>query len=629
MKTAGHCLPERGNKIKASFRRRILSRIPPARRDVPISFDKWIFECSSDIFWLALGRDNRIISFHRFFMLEFSWRTRSKTFSNFAEGVFDILIIGAGITGAGLAMDAALRGLRVALVEKRDFASGTSSRSTKLIHGGLRYLEHFDFALVREGLRERAILAKTAPQLAEPFPFVIPIYQNARRNYDRPFKMRLGLWLYDLLAGRYNFARHRRLNRDEALNLAPQLDPQGLKGAFLYYDAVTNDSRLVIEVIKAARAQGAEIANYVRGVHFLKDQAGRVSGARLRDEFTGAEVDCNARIVINATGVWMEDTIKLSGPNGPNGEAAPMEKHVRPAKGIHVTVSADRLKVSAAWLIPSLSGHRFYFIVPWQGRVNIGTTDTDYRGDKDHPRAEAEEVNEILGAINAYFPAARLDPSDVISSWAGLRPLITDARATDTTAVSRKEEIFETGDGLISIGGGKLTTYRFMAEQGVDFAVKRLRERFNIQAKSESTVNASIGGAPSLAESARLAEQLSRTENLPLDTLRHLIRDYGADHRRLIELMREDERLREPIVASLPYVLAEIVYAARFEMAMTLADALTRRTRLAMLAGRDAVSRAPIVAELMARELGWSAEETEWQIAQFLDEFEREFTASP
>jgi glycerol-3-phosphate dehydrogenase len=562
-------------------------------------------------------------------MLEFSWRTRSKTFSNFAEGVFDILIIGAGITGAGLAMDAALRGLRVALVEKRDFASGTSSRSTKLIHGGLRYLEHFDFALVREGLRERAILAKTAPQLAEPFPFVIPIYQNARRNYDRPFKMRLGLWLYDLLAGRYNFARHRRLNRDEALNLAPQLDPQGLKGAFLYYDAVTNDSRLVIEVIKAARAQGAEIANYVRGVHFLKDQAGRVSGARLRDEFTGAEVDCNARIVINATGVWMEDTIKLSGPNGPNGEAAPMEKHVRPAKGIHVTVSADRLKVSAAWLIPSLSGHRFYFIVPWQGRVNIGTTDTDYRGDKDHPRAEAEEVNEILGAINAYFPAARLDPSDVISSWAGLRPLITDARATDTTAVSRKEEIFETGDGLISIGGGKLTTYRFMAEQGVDFAVKRLRERFNIQAKSESTVNASIGGAPSLAESARLAEQLSRTENLPLDTLRHLIRDYGADHRRLIELMREDERLREPIVASLPYVLAEIVYAARFEMAMTLADALTRRTRLAMLAGRDAVSRAPIVAELMARELGWSAEETEWQIAQFLDEFEREFTASP
>src|SRR5262245_49325218 len=273
---------------------------------------------------------------------EFSWRTRRESLSRFAEEVFDILIIGAGITGAGLALDAALRGLRVALVEKRDFAAGTSSRSTKLIHGGLRYLEHFDFALVREGLRERAILGKNAPQLARPFPFIIPIYKNSRRNYDRPLKMRLGLWLYDLLAGRYNFARHRRLSRDEALKLAPQLDPQGLRGAFLYYDAVTNDARLVIEIIKAARAHGAEIANYARGVRFIHDEAGSVSGARLRDELTGAEVECRARIVINATGVWMEDTIRLGAQNGlggPNGQIPdPLEKHIRPAKGIHVTV---------------------------------------------------------------------------------------------------------------------------------------------------------------------------------------------------------------------------------------------------------------------------------------------------
>jgi glycerol-3-phosphate dehydrogenase len=559
-------------------------------------------------------------------MTEFSWRARRAAFAKFKEEIFDVLIIGGGVTGAGLALDAALRGLRVALVEKRDFASGTSSRSTKLIHGGLRYLEQFDFALVREGLRERAILAKIAPLLAEPHPFVIPIYKNSRRNYDRPLKMRLGLWLYDLLAGRYNFARHRRLSRDEALALAPQLDPQGLKGAFVYYDAVTNDSRLVIEIVKAARGRGAEIANYARCVGLIKDGGGMAVGARLRDETTGGEVECRAKIVINATGVWLEDTIKMGEMNGPS--SGSMGKRVRPAKGVHVTVSADRLKVGAAWLIPSLTGRRFYFVVPWQGRVNIGTTDTDYQGDKDHPRAETEEINEILGAINAYFPAARLDPSDVISSWAGLRPLITDPGARDTTAVSRKEEIIETGDGLISIGGGKLTTYRSMAEQGVDLAAKRLRERFDVHANDRSTAGEPVGGALSLEESTRLAEQISQTEKLPVETARHLIRDYGAGYQLLIEIMREDERLRGKLVDGLPHVLAEVVYACRREMALTLADVMTRRTRLAMLAGPESLKAAALAAELMAAELGWDGEETTRQIAQFAAEFELEFTAA-
>lgn len=553
-------------------------------------------------------------------MTEFSWRARRESLSKFAEEVFDILIIGAGITGAGLALDATLRGLRVALVEKRDFASGTSSRSTKLIHGGLRYLEHFDFALVREGLRERAILGKNVPRLARPLPFIIPVYKNSRRNYDRPLKMRLGLWFYDLLAGRYNIARHRRLSRDEALRLAPQLDPQGLKGAFLYYDGVTNDSRLVMEVIKAARDRGAEIANYARICGFIKNGDGKITGAHLRDELTGAEIDCRARIVINATGVWLEDTLKL------NGQAADsMNKRVRPAKGIHLTVSADRLRVGAAWLIPSLVSHRFYFVVPWEGRVNIGTTDTDYNGDKDSPHAEPEEVNEILSAINSYFPEAQLEPADVISSWAGLRPLITDPHAGDTTEVSRKDEIIESENGLISIGGGKLTTYRLMAEEGINLAAKRLSEKFNITTTGASTKDAAIGGDLGREDLTAIAERLSQTENLPLETARHLLQDYGADYRRVVELTREDERLRQPIIEELPHILAEVVYAARCEMALTLADVMMRRTRLAILAGRVAISRGAVVAELMARELGWSAEETERQIAQFTAEFEREF----
>jgi glycerol-3-phosphate dehydrogenase len=554
---------------------------------------------------------------------EFSCRTRRESLSRFAKEVFDILIIGGGITGAGLALDAALRGLRVALVEKRDFAAGTSSRSTKLIHGGLRYLEHFDFALVREGLRERAILAQNAPRLAQPFPFVIPIYENPRRNYDRPLKMRLGLWFYDLLAGQRNFARHRKVNRDEALRLAPQLDCRGLKGAFIYYDGVTNDSRLVVEIIKTARRRGAEIANYTRVAGFIKNGNGKIEGARLRDELSGVEIECRARIVINATGVWMEDTLRLD-----NQAANGLNKRVRPAKGVHLTVPAARLQVDAALLIPSLTSHRFYFVVPWEGRVNIGTTDTDYSGDKDHPHAEPEEINEILAAINSYFPDARLEPSDVISSWAGLRPLITDPRVTDTTAVSRKDEIIESEDGLISIGGGKLTTYRLMAERGIDLAAKRLSERFNITAGAARSEDTSIGAEMSSGELMITPERLSQTENLPLETARHLLRDYGPDCQRLIELTREDEGLRKPLVKELPHILAEVVYAARYEMALTLADVMTRRTRLAILAGTQALNCAAIVAASMALELGWSGEQTDQQIAQFMAEFEREFAVS-
>src|SRR5215510_7147300 len=573
------------------------------------------------IFWARIGAARGADS--KPAMTELSWRTRSESLSKFAEEVFDILIIGGGITGAGLALDAAARGLRVSLVEKRDFAAGTSSRSTKLIHGGLRYLEHFDFTLVREGLRERAILAKTAPGLARPFPFVIPIYKNSRRNYDRPLKMRMGLWLYDLLAGRYNFARHRRLSRDEALSLAPQLDPQGLKGAFLYYDAVTNDSRLVIEVIKTARERGAEIANHTRVAGFIRNESGKIAGAHLRDELTGGGIECRARIVINATGVWMEETINLNGQTTNS-----LNRRMRPAKGVHLTVSADRLRVGAAWLIPSLTSHRFYFVVPWEGRVNIGTTDTDYDGDKDHPRAEPEEVNEILGAINAYFPEGRLDQADVISSWAGLRPLIADPRARGASDVSRKEEIIESENGLISIGRGKLTTYRLMAERGIDLAARRLNERFNIAAGAASAKDEAIGGEISSDELTITPELLSQTENLPLETAQHLLCDYGPDYRRLIELTREDERLRGRLVEGLPQILAEVVYAARYEMALTLADVMARRIRLAMVAGREALNCAATVADAMARELGWSGEQAERQVAQFTAEFEREFAVS-
>lgn len=556
---------------------------------------------------------------HESRMNEFSWRSRSASLGRFKREVFDVLIIGGGITGAGLALDATVRGLKTALVEKRDFAAGTSSRTTKLIHGGLRYLEQFDVALVREALLERSVLTRIAPHLTEAFPFVIPIYSDRRRNYDHPLMMRAGLFLYDLLAGRHNFGRHRRLGKEEALRLAPQLDPAGLKGAFLYYDARTNDARLVIEVIKAANERDAAIANYSKVESFLRDGDGKISGARVQDVFTGEQVDLRASVTINATGIWMEDTIRLNGSNGDG-----LTKKLRPAKGIHLTVSADRLRVDAAWLIPSLTGHRFYFVVPWQDRVNIGTTDTDYEGGKDSPQAQPEEVAEILNAINSYFPSANLDTTDVISAWAGLRPLISDANAKDTTKVSRKEEIIETPDGLISIGGGKLTTYRLMAEKGIDLALNRLGKSDGETKTTEVPIS---GGQMSRLDLEQTARQIAGHFNLPTETTRHLVFSYGSNFDALVRLMLDDEQLRERLTDGLPHVKAEVVYAARHEMAVCLTDVLTRRMRLAMLAGEASLECAPIAARLMAKELGWDEAEIKRQLDVFAAEFGREYSA--
>ncbi len=557
-------------------------------------------------------------------MVEFSGRERVEALKRFEDEVFDVLVIGGGVTGAGIVLDATVRGLRAALLEKRDYGSGTSSRSTKLLHGGLRYLEQFDFALVREALIERSILSQVAPHLAEPFPFVIPIYKTSKRNYDHPLKMRAGLVFYDLLAGRYGFGRHKKLTPEEAIELAPQIDTAGLKGAFLYFDALTNDSRLVIEVIKAAHDRGAAIMNYTRVDGFLTDPDNWVSGAVAYDEPADCFFTIKARIVINATGIWMNETLKMDGEG--RGKSPVI---IRPAKGIHLTVSADRLKVGSAWLIPSLTGHRFYFVVPWEGRVNIGTTDTDYDGDMDSPRAEIDEVREILGAINAYFPSAQLETSDVISSWAGLRPLISDPKAKNTSVVSRKEEIIESLDGMISISGGKLTTYRFMAERTVDLAAKRLKERYDISSTTDRTVDVAVsGGLNNRDELAAMAKSVAASENLSEETARHLLFSYGSNYQTLVELMRSDERLRMPIIDGLPHLAAEIVYVTRHEMAMTIADALTRRTRLALIAGRQSLHCARTVGELMAKELGWDAAEIERQIVRYTEEFNSEYEFS-
>lgn len=553
-------------------------------------------------------------------MNDFSWRTRSAAHQRIAQEELDILIIGGGITGAGIMLDAATRGLRVALIEKRDFASGTSSRSTKLIHGGLRYLEHFDFALVREGLRERAILSRIAPNLVEPFLFLIPIYDEKCRNYDHPFKMRLGLWLYDLLSTGAGFNRHHRMTREQVLEIAPQLDPQGLRGAFAYYDAQTDDARLVIAVLKSASAQGALATNYTCAVGFIHNAEGQIIGAHLRDELTGAEFESRAHLIINATGIWTDEVRTLSHPT------TSIVDRVRPSKGIHLIIAAERLQVKTAWLIPSLIAHRFYFVLPWKGRVLIGTTDTDYMGDKNAPHAEADEVREILHAINSYFPTAQLEPVDVIATFAGLRPLVSDDQSA-TTHISRKDEIIDDGDGLISITGGKLTTYRHMAERAVDFAVRQLTKRFSHSniGPSRTRMTALSGNALNREALELVTTSIAHAEGLQLDTARHLIRAYGSDYEEIIKIACEGESLRGRLIPDLPYIAAEVSYAVRHEMALTLADMLVRRMRLVLLAGQLALDCAPRVAQLMAVDLGWNEAEIGRQIEQFKTEYECEY----
>ena len=526
---------------------------------------------------------------------ELSARTRSTNLERMRREVFDLAVIGGGITGAGVALDAASRGLTVALVEKGDFAGGTSSRSSKLIHGGLRYLEQFDIGLVRESLHERAVLAQMAPHLCTPLEFLVPLYASGERSPLGANRLRLsaGLWLYDLLAGRRNIGRHRWLSREAALNQAPMLDPRDLRGAFVYYDCLTDDARLVIEVIKAAAAHGALVANYVTARGLRKDEGG-ISIIDLQDTIASGSLELRSRVVINATGVWSDEVSRLSDANAP--------KRLRPSKGIHIVVASERLQNRTAVLIPSVGEKRFLFVIPWRGgRTIIGTTDTDYQGNLDDPRAESEEVDRVLQSAVRAFPEARLTNNDVISTFAGLRPLIA-ANERSTKELSRKEEIFEDKSGLITITGGKLTTWRKMAEQVADLVVRRLENidgGFRTRTHRSVTEHIQLAGGTLQRDSGSEAERAAAEFNIDIATAEHLMASYGGNYRVVLELTRASEELKRTLIVGLPHIEAEAVYAARYEMAVTANDFLSRRTRIDLLAGERSHSCAMRVTRLL------------------------------
>jgi glycerol-3-phosphate dehydrogenase len=514
---------------------------------------------------------------------------------------FDVLVVGGGITGAGVALDAATRGYSVALVERADYAIGTSSRSSKLVHGGLRYLQNFDLGLVREALLERQLNVALAPHLVRPLPLVVPAFDGAR-----PDRLTgIGLNMYDVMAtvrrrGRdddyWSPARHRTIGGDEVVELLPALEPRGPTGGYLFYDCQTDDVRLVLTVLAEAVRFGAVTANRVEVTGLLEDR-----GARAVDVETGGELEIRADNVVNATGVWA-DRLR---PEELHDEAeVPV---IRPSRGTHIIVPRATLPVVAGAIAPA-GGGRTIFVLPWLGRTLIGTTDNDYEGDLERVKPSGDDVRYLLDAVNAFF-AASLTPRDIAGAYAGVRPLISTGDPRKSVDISRKAELYETSSGMITITGGKLTTWRRMAKMTVD----RIVEREGRDAPCR-THQIPLGMTVDAAE-------LPRVDGVDDAAYAQLAGRYGHAAHEVLRVAAERPELAAPIEPGMPDLLAEAAYAARHEQARTAGDVLLRRTRLALTAARDVCApgagAARRVAAVLADELGWDGARAERESAAF------------
>lgn len=510
---------------------------------------------------------------------------------------FDVLIVGGGITGAGAALDASTRGLRTALIERDDLASGTSSKSSKLVHGGLRYLKD-DPRLVYEALRERQRLRKNAPHLVQVMPFMIPILTKDG-VVSRKIARAMGslMWMYDLTGGWRIGKFHKRLRAPAALAHMPTMYEQRLASAYLYYDAAADDARLVLTIARTAAAHGAAVANRCTLVQLTKGADGVVNGAIV--EADGRRFPVRAKVVVNAAGVWADDVRALDEGTHPDS--------IRPAKGVHITVPWSKVRNDIAVVIPIPKDKRSLFVVPWGAlpdgtfeHTYVGTTDTDYDGPLTDPQCTKDDIDYVLRALNASVSTG-VTAADITGVWAGLRPLVKAGASGRTADLSRHHSLHISPDGLVSITGGKLTTYREMAHDTIDAVVVRL----GVKARCRTRNLPLLGAKGFRAQPAGSAAA-------------HLDGRYGALAGEVQRLVATDAHLGRPLVPGLPYLRAEAVYAVRAEMAITLDDVLTRRTRARLLDRAATVAAAPAVAALLAPELGWDAAETQRQIAHFL-----------
>lgn len=524
----------------------------------------------------------------------FSAAVRQENVDRLAQEEFDLLIIGGGITGVAVARDASLRGFHTALVEKGDFGIGTSSRSTRLIHGGIRYLEYGEFKLVFDACSERRVMRKIAPRLVRPLPFLYPLYRGQR---PAPWKLRVGMVLYDALSLFRNVQNHRWLRPAEVQRREPLVAGRGLLSAGRYYDAQVNDARLTLMTAKAAHLHGAAMANYARVVGLMK-AGGRVVGARVLDETSGREVEVRAKVVVNATGIWTDKVLELD-----ERDRDPM---IRSTKGIHLLIPQAQLRSQHAVIFSVPRDGRHIFLIPWGDFTLIGTTDTDYQDDLDNPAANLDDVEYLLEAVHRTFPGAQITHDDIISTLAGLRPLVTAPGSP--SALSRQHVILENQSGLITIAGGKLTTHRLMGQQLTDRVQKKLAEEFGVHAQSECRTKEPLEGA-----------QIERVRVGGVDepVSRHLVDAYGSDATWVLAYAEENPSLGERIVPGLPYLMAEPLYGVQHEMALTLCDVLIRRTHVIYETRDGGLERVRAVAELMAPRLGWDEVEVERQVEAY------------
>jgi glycerol-3-phosphate dehydrogenase len=552
---------------------------------------------------------------------------RSQALAALSQDEFDVVVVGGGITGAGVALDAATRGYSVALLERADYASGTSSRSSKLVHGGLRYLQNFDLGLVREALLERQLMVALAPHLVRPLPLVVPAFEGA--HPDR--LTGVGLNLYDVMSrerlrtrrgkrGRaerppavgvggdesWSPERHRVISGEEVLELLPALAAREPTSGYLFYDCQTDDARLVLTVLGEAERFGAVCANRL-DVTGLLERDGHTEGVQVRDAESGERFDVRASNVVNATGVWAD-------------QLRPQELHeeaelprIRPSRGTHITLRHEDLPLNGGAIVPA-GGGRSIFALPWLGHTLVGTTDNDYEGPLDHIHPSNDDIDYLLAAINDFF-ATDLGPAQLTGAYAGVRPLISTGDPKKSVDISRKAELYETSSGMITITGGKLTTWRRMAKMTVD----RLVERDARDAPCR-THEIQLGQAIAV-------DELERVEGVPEISYQALASRYGHAAHDVLALAAERGELAQAIVEGLPDLLAEVTLAARREQARSIGDVLLRRTRLGLLAARQLTAHGdgeerPVdrVGHTLARELGWSEQRLALELERFAEE---------
>ena len=545
----------------------------------------------------------------KLFDQSWTFKNREKIIQKVQQTQYDVVVIGAGITGAGIAREAAMRGLSVAVVDMQDFAAGTSSRSTKMAHGGLRYLAHGEMDLVKSSTRERNWMRVQIPHLVRPIPFFLPIIEGSKlKKRDIQGITKIYDFLSDDKSEFKNYKKSKTYTAEEIYDLEPKFNREGLKGGLIYYDTNIDDARLTIEILKEAIFRGADAINYCKVIGYIKND-GKITGIKVKDLEVNSDFESRATLVINATGIWTDNLLENYPENIPN----PL---IRPTKGIHLQYKRENVGNNMATGLYSKVDNRFFFVIPRNKKYTlVGTTDTDYQGDLANPFCDKKDADYLIKSVKLYYPNAQLDYENILSTYAGIRPLVMQ-KGKSETEVSRNHIIFFSNDNLLTITGGKLTEWREMAEDLFEHIEEKKIFPENKKEKNWSRQPFII----SLEKDQWLENLQNSGIDLDEDISDHLYQQYGKGAIRIINLIKEDESLKERIIDENDFIYAEILYVIRYEMSPHLIDVFCRRTEMSLwIHHRRAFEAAENVAKIMQKEYSWDNETKNEEIQRYLD----------